>query len=260
MNYYQKISNLVTALKSELKSYFGDVDNDEFTDYLHSKLKDIDLKDYKIIITEDLVNFSYLLTSMIYLFFDESQIIVINDKKIIKFNETYIVKDYSYKYNENMEYILEKLKSCYKIDNTTFHENIFLIKSSVTKNPLNKCFNNEYNEYLVSKGFKLVIPEHLDVTTLYKTLYNAKNIIMSWGCCSYLNSDFVNENSSILVLCHSGYKPEYDKVNKEYNCSIFETAWFPRRCKKKNILYDLESEFNNNTKLLLDEKINELII
>jgi hypothetical protein len=44
MNYYQKISNLVTALKSELKSYFGDVDNDEFTDYLHSKLKDIDLE------------------------------------------------------------------------------------------------------------------------------------------------------------------------------------------------------------------------
>jgi hypothetical protein len=44
MNGYQKMSYLVGDLKSELKSYFGDVDNDEFTDYLHSKLKDIDLE------------------------------------------------------------------------------------------------------------------------------------------------------------------------------------------------------------------------
>ena len=44
MNYYQKISNLVNELRSELKSYFGDIDNEEFTDYLHSKLKNIDLE------------------------------------------------------------------------------------------------------------------------------------------------------------------------------------------------------------------------
>lgn len=44
MNYYQKISSLINDLRSELKSYFGDIDNDEFTDYLHSKLKHIDLE------------------------------------------------------------------------------------------------------------------------------------------------------------------------------------------------------------------------
>jgi hypothetical protein len=44
MNGYQKISYLVNDLKSELKSYFGDIDNDEFTDYLQSKLKHIDLE------------------------------------------------------------------------------------------------------------------------------------------------------------------------------------------------------------------------
>lgn len=44
MNGYQKISNLIGDLRSELKSYFGDIDNDEFTDYLHSKLKHIDLE------------------------------------------------------------------------------------------------------------------------------------------------------------------------------------------------------------------------
>jgi len=44
MNGYQKISYLINDLKSELKDYFGNIDNDEFTDYLHSKLKDIDLE------------------------------------------------------------------------------------------------------------------------------------------------------------------------------------------------------------------------
>ena len=44
MNYYQKISNLITELKSEMRTYFGDIDIDEFTDYIHSKLKHIDLE------------------------------------------------------------------------------------------------------------------------------------------------------------------------------------------------------------------------
>ena len=44
MNGYQKMSYLVGDLKSELKSYFGDIDNDEFTNYLHNKLKHIDLE------------------------------------------------------------------------------------------------------------------------------------------------------------------------------------------------------------------------
>jgi hypothetical protein len=44
MNGYQKMSYLVGDLKSELKSYFGDIDYDEFGLYLHSKLKHIDLE------------------------------------------------------------------------------------------------------------------------------------------------------------------------------------------------------------------------
>ena len=44
MNGYQKIGYLINDLKSELTSYFGNIDNDEFTDYLQSKLKHIDLE------------------------------------------------------------------------------------------------------------------------------------------------------------------------------------------------------------------------
>ena len=44
MNYYQKISSLIKDLRSELTSYFGDIDNEEFDDYLMDKLKQIDLE------------------------------------------------------------------------------------------------------------------------------------------------------------------------------------------------------------------------
>jgi len=44
MNGYQKMSYLINDLKSELISYFGDIDNEELTDYIISKLKDIDLE------------------------------------------------------------------------------------------------------------------------------------------------------------------------------------------------------------------------
>jgi len=44
MNGYQKISNLVTKLQSEMKSYFGDIDTEELSDYIQSKLKRIDLE------------------------------------------------------------------------------------------------------------------------------------------------------------------------------------------------------------------------
>ena len=42
MNGYQKMSYLINDLKSELISYFGDVDNEELTNYIISKLKHID--------------------------------------------------------------------------------------------------------------------------------------------------------------------------------------------------------------------------
>ena len=44
MNGYHKLGNLINDLRSELTSYFGNIDNDDFTDYLHSKLKQIDLE------------------------------------------------------------------------------------------------------------------------------------------------------------------------------------------------------------------------
>ena len=44
MSYYQKLQTLIDELRSELTSYFGDIDIDEFNDYLMDKLKQIDLE------------------------------------------------------------------------------------------------------------------------------------------------------------------------------------------------------------------------
>jgi hypothetical protein len=44
MNGYQKFSSLRDELIQELNSYFGTIDHNEFTDYLQSKLKHIDLE------------------------------------------------------------------------------------------------------------------------------------------------------------------------------------------------------------------------
>jgi hypothetical protein len=44
MNGYHKLGNLINDLKSELISYFGNIDNEELTNYIMSKLKHIDLE------------------------------------------------------------------------------------------------------------------------------------------------------------------------------------------------------------------------
>jgi hypothetical protein len=223
------------------------------------KLRDVNLCEYKIIITEDLIDCGNFLTSIIYLFFDKSQIIIVNDTTLVKFNETILIKDFSQKYSESHNFLFNKLKTISCITNSHGYHNIFLIKSSATRNtnPENKTLNNEYNDYFTEKGFHLILPEQFDVSTLFSIIYNAKNVIMSWGCCSYLNTTFVNENANILILCHKGYKNEYDTL--ETGEDILYSVWFPQICNKRLILYDMESDITNDIKNILDEKIHELI-
>ena len=227
------------------------------------KLKNLDTSNYTIVITEDIINFSKFLTSVVYLFFSENQIKIINDKTLVKFKKTFIIKDEMCKKEESVNFLIDKIKinSNQICNNNQIYENIFLIKSEITKNQnsLNKSFDNEYNDYLIKKGFTMIIPENYDVSTLFKIINNAKNIIMSWGCCSYLNSIFVNINSNVLILCHIGYKNEYTEVINNYPESIFNSDWFPKKCNKKLIIYDLENKINNNIKIKLDEKIMELL-
>lgn len=69
----------------------------------------------------------------------------------------------------------------------------------------------------------------------------------------------MNEKSNVFVLCHKGYKEEYVSVQTTYPVSIFNSGWFPKIANKKLILYDLETELNEETKKILDIKINEFV-
>lgn len=226
-------------------------------------IKKDNLDDYKIIITEDLINFSSFLVSIIYLFFDKEQIIIVNDTTLININHTYIFKDRSIKFPHTTKLLIDKLKLInYENTNIPIYNNICLIKTKINKcqNVINKQFDIEYNNYIKSLGFEIIIPENFDIITLFRIIYNAKNVIMSWGCCSYLNSDFVNPTSNILVLCHIGYYNEYNAIINTYPVDILNTAWLPEICRNKFILYDLETEININIKEQIKIKINNMFL
>jgi hypothetical protein len=228
------------------------------------KLKDINVTEYKIIVTEDLIQFSSFLMSLIYLFFNKNQIVVIDDKTIVSFNQTIIITDYSSKIDNAIEFLRNRLKFSIMSTpiNVKSYKNICLIKSTITTNQNGqnnlKTFSNEYNAYIANKGFDIIIPEKYDICTLFKIIYNSTNVILSWGCCSYLNSSFVNENANVLVLCHDDYQNEYDGLNK-HGTNFLKTHWFPTICDKKLILFDLQYELTEKTKTNIDCELNKLI-
>ena len=101
------------------------------------------------------------------------------------------------------------------------------------------------------------MPETYDITSLFNIIYNAKNVIMSWGCCSYLNSAFVNENANVLVIAHIGYENEYIEVRDDYPGGIFKSAWFPKKCNKKQITY-CKTELDDSIILELNKCISNM--
>lgn len=82
---------------------------------------------------------------------------------------------------------------------------------------------------------------------------------MSWGCCLYLNSVFINETANLLVIAHNGYILEYGKLGIQKNEITRINEMCPwTKCKKKLFIGNLESNLNDNTVLLLNSKILEL--
>ena len=216
-------------------------------------IKQYNLHDYEVVITQDLVNFSTCLTSIIYMFFEKVH--VVNEDTCVNFKTTYVMDFCSFKVYDSCKYFIDILKNKinWNLSYPNFH-NICLIKSDITSNSSkNRHFSNDYNIFIKNKGFEIIVPEQFDINTLFKIIYSSKNVILSWGCCSYLNSIFCNENSNVLVICHIAYKHEYDNFN-----NILSSDWFPYQSNKKLILYDLDTELDETVMKKLDFTINEL--
>jgi len=216
------------------------------------------LDEYTLFITKELYDFSPFISSIIYYFFPQNLVNVINEKTLVEFNYSFVLKGNLHKCPISINYLINKLKVETNLIKT--YNNICLIKTTQTQNQNpQKSFNNEYNEFIKSKNYNIITPENYTISELFNIIYNSHNIIMSWGCCSYLNSIFVNEKSNILVLCHESYSSEYVEVRENYSCGILNSGWFPTICKNKYILYDLPTELDDFTKILLNNEIEKMI-
>ena len=143
----------------------------------------------------------------------------------------------------------------------------------------------KYNDFFIENGFVRIIPDTMNIIELYNIINNSKNIIMSWGCCSYLNSIFANECCNILILGHEKYKHEYDAVSdpaqypnfykwfpKKTYKSLFidgltsdpaqyfhKSVWFPEKTNKSLFIGDLTSELTVEIVDLLKHKLTKLV-
>lgn len=223
---------------------------------LHKRFRDIEnISEFKIIVTEDLYKYNTFLISCILLFVSKDNLVILKSSQHLTCKNLVMYEDFSARLDSSVDWLLNRLKITNL--NKMQHENIFLIKSTNTQNTNEGAFNTEYNDFFRDNGFVQILPETMDIIELYNVINNSKNVIMSWGCNSYLNSIFVNECSNVLVLGHIKYKAEYE-YRKTFS-NFYECAWFPKKSNKSLFIGDLPSELSNDIIDLLKTKIAELI-
>jgi hypothetical protein len=244
------------------------LDNAFFITYTHSNAghmfseimyqiyiyKTHNLYDYKVCITKELYEHNNFLVSIINYFFTD--VIIIDDHTLVEFKNSFVVTAFFCKYMPSIDLLINKLKI--ETNLIKIYNNICLLKTVETQNQnQTKSFDTNYNDFIKNKNYNIIIPENYTITELFNIIYNSDNVIMSWGCCSYLNSIFVNEKSNILILCHTTYNNEYNELKNKSN--ILESAWLPTICKNKYILYDLPTILDDNIKILLNNEIDKMI-
>ena len=219
------------------------------------------LHDFKIVISDKIFELGKQLISILYLFFDKSNIIIVNNFTKININETYNFFRYSSKMNEPINFLLNKL-SMVTIEPSLClnYENICLIKTEFknkTFNSSNRSFSNNYNLFFKNNGFDIIIVEDLEIIELYYLIKKSKNIVLSWGANSWCNSTFVNTSHNLITLCHIGYKTEYETFKNIENIEKNYSQWTPI-CNKNILIYDLDTELTKDTEILLEIKLEEL--
>tara|TARA_Y100000389_G_scaffold203607_1_gene252654 strand:- start:1200 stop:2297 length:1098 start_codon:yes stop_codon:yes gene_type:complete len=261
-------SNIIQQIHKSFMTFTNNIEN---------------ISKFKIIITEDLYKYNAFIISCIMLFVSNENLVILKSSQILSCKNLIMYPDNSVKDDSSVEYLLDRLKITNL--NKIQHENIFLIKSVNTQNTTPGAFNIEYNDFFIENGFVQIIPDTMNIIELYNIINNSKNIIMSWGCCSYLNSIFANECCNILILGHEKYKHEYDAVSdpaqypnfykwfpKKTYKSLFidgltsdpaqyfhKSVWFPEKTNKSLFIGDLTSELTVEIVDLLKHKLTKLV-
>jgi hypothetical protein len=109
---------------------------------------------------------------------------------------------------------------------------------------LSRSFNKEYNNFFEKNNFIIIDPSQYTCIQLYIILNNAKTIVTSWGCISWINRIIIdNNNLNYILLSHNGYTHEFPFCYINY---------FIPSCKNCSIVYNLPSEFNDEVKSNLE--------
>ena len=211
--------------------------------------------DYDIIISDDILNYGIFINSILPLFIDKSKIHYVDNLTKVIINETIIYYPPHYFEDNALNFLITKLETLK--NNKSLENNICLIKTINNKliynTPL-KSFNEDYNIYFNKKyNFIIIEPTNYEIIDLYNIVNNSKNIIMSWGCNSWINKIFVNKNSNFICLCHIGYKNEYINYEGKENNNI-KTLITPI-CKNLIMIYDLNINLDIETQKIIDEKL-----
>jgi hypothetical protein len=214
------------------------------------------INDYSIVVTDEIL-FSKFLTSLVYFFFDKEKIFLLDDKTTAKFEKCVYYIDYPFRVHEHDNFLIDLLISKKANEPKDLSlKNICMIKTNQSYSHYNaRHFDENYNKYIRSKGFTTIRPEDFDFLELFNILYNAKNVILSWGCCAYLNSTFLNENVNYLCFGHISYAHEYNGF--AYN--VPDHLWKPLKSNKCIYCLDLPTHLNEETIKELDAKLDELV-
>jgi hypothetical protein len=237
----------------------------------------------KLIVSTKLLNISVFIKSIINLFVNNDDIILIDDDINYYINNCYVndskylyhfdntVSSYSYNEENNtseciindndinktnhsneLNLLINKLKL---FDNLVEKQQCFkkiaLIKLYSEKNfSKNRNFDESYAQFFTNQGFEIIDPSCLSVKELYLVLKNSKQVVLSWGCNMWINRLFIESRTHSIILCHIGYKDEYTGIKTETNLHFSPT------CYRTTYIYDLDTSINKKNIDLLNILIN----
>ena len=215
------------------------------------------LDDYTVVVSDAILLLGQCIKSIIFLFIKESNVIFVDDKTIINIEESIIYTPPHYKIQQHNDMLLEKLN---QHKNLIKYDNVCLIKSVIDGDYMNtplKTFKLCYLELFKKNHYEIISPNHMDIITLFNIINNCKNIILSWGCNSWINSIFVNKKTNVMILCHIHYKNEWSNHNFTYSKDVL-TLCTPI-CNKLIMEFDLPSELNNDITIQIQNHLKDLI-
>jgi hypothetical protein len=165
--------------------------------------------------------------------------------------------NYNHDSMDNM--LIDKLNTTNN-KNITSYDNICLIKTTncVTNSlthinkdySIQRSFNDEYVTYFKNKNYHVINPSDYTIEELYILLNNAKNIIISWGCMSYMNKMIItNTNINYILLTHKEYTHEFNFIPA--------SGMIPP-CNKCILIYNLNSELDETTYDIFNNILNNL--